>query len=118
MNQVIRAATLALGLAMTSATAVLAQAAPGPVIRTVLAENERFLVVQVTSQPGSLMPWHSHKAHTIYAVTDVNFKIEEEGKAPFLLSIKKGEARVEPAVRHQATNATDKAITMIVTEEK
>ena len=118
MLKPIRPIILCAALALSASQVAFAQAAPAPVTRTVLAENDRFIVVQVTSQPGSLMPWHSHKAHTIYAVTDVNFRIEEEGKAPSVLMIPKGEARVEPAVRHQATNPTDKVIMMIVTEEK
>lgn len=123
MNKSIRIFALSAVLSAGAASAALAQSAPvqsapAPVVKTTLAENDRYIVTQVTAQPGAEMPWHSHKAHIIYALTDVNFAIEEEGKAPSDLTLKKGQSQIEPPVRHRARNPTDKVIVMIVTEEK
>ncbi|MCL9806204.1 cupin domain-containing protein [Flavobacterium amniphilum] len=90
---------------------------PG-VTAKVLAESDKMTVTQVTFAPGAVADWHSHKAHSVYAVTDVKMKAEVKGKEPATVEVKAGEAVSLPAVKHKTTNIGEAAFTVIVTEMK
>lgn len=90
---------------------------PGVSIK-LLTENDKMTVKQVTFAPGAVADWHSHKAYTVYAVTDVKMKAEVKGKEPATMELKAGDAASSPAVKHKTTNIGITPFTVIVTEMK
>jgi beta-alanine degradation protein BauB len=90
---------------------------PG-VTAKVLSESDKMIVTQVTFAPGAVADWHSHKAHSVYAITDVKMKAEVKGKEPATVEVKAGESVSLGAVKHKTTNIGDAAFTVIVTEVK
>ena len=90
---------------------------PGVTLK-VLTENDKMSVTQVTFAPGAVADWHSHKAYTVYAVTDVKMKAEVKGKEAATIELKAGEAGSSPAIKHKTTNIGDVSFTVIVTEMK
>jgi beta-alanine degradation protein BauB len=90
---------------------------PG-VAKTVLVDNDRVNISEVTFAPGAVATWHSHPQYTAYAVTDVKMKVEIKGQDTAVAEVKAGQAMWSPAVTHQTTNAGMKPFTVIVTEIK
>ena len=106
---------MCLGVMITSTAN--AQKAPTTSMR-ILAENDKFMVYEFTWQPNATHEWHSHKAHTGYLLTDAKMKIEVEGQETAYPVMKKGQALIGPAGKHQVSNLTNKPVIAIVTEEK
>jgi quercetin dioxygenase-like cupin family protein len=90
---------------------------PGVTIK-VLVDNEKVNVSEVTFAPGAVATWHTHPQYTVYAVTDINMKVEVKGKETTTVEIKAGQASYSPAVEHQTTNVGTKPFTAIVSEIK
>lgn len=90
---------------------------PG-VTKKVILDNEHVNVAEVTFAPGAVADWHSHPKYTVYAITDVNLKVEIKDKEPVFANVKAGESMWSPAVTHQTSNVGKKPFTVIVTEIK
>jgi quercetin dioxygenase-like cupin family protein len=90
---------------------------PG-VTKKVLLDNEHVNVAEVTFAPGAVADFHSHPQYTVYAVTDVNLKVEFKDKEPVFADVKAGQSMYSPAVTHQTSNVGKKTFTVIVTEIK
>ena len=118
MKTTIQKVSLLLLLLVTFSNLIYSQNEIEPVTYTILSENDDFIVYMGTWQPGAIETWHPHSAHSAYALTDVEMKIEEEGKEPYIIKIKKGEAIVSPSVIHQSSNPTKIAFSLLYTEEK
>lgn len=90
---------------------------PGVTVK-VLINNDKVNVEEVTFAPGAVADWHSHPQHTVYAVNDVNMRVEVEGKEASTANLKAGQAIWSPAVTHKTTNVGKTTFTIIVTEIK
>ena len=90
----------------------------GKMYKKVLLENDHVRVMSVVFQPGDVMPWHSHPAHTAYAVTGGTIEITAKGQAPTVMEVKAGDAMYLEPVTHMAKNIGKTAISLVVTEIK
>jgi quercetin dioxygenase-like cupin family protein len=107
----------ALAPALTAAPQDKTEPWPG-VTKTVLVDNDRVNIAEVTFAPGAVATWHSHPQYTAYATTAVKLQVEIKGQPTTVADLKKGQALWSPAVTHQTTNVGKKALTLIVTEMK
>lgn len=90
---------------------------PG-VTKKVILDNEHVNVAEVTFAPGAVADWHSHPQYTVYAITDINMKVEIKDKEPVIADVKAGQSMWSPAVTHKTSNVGKKPFTVIVTEIK
>lgn len=86
--------------------------------KKVLFENEKVRVMSVVFAPGDMMPWHSHPAHTVYAVTGGKIEITAKDQAPAVIGIKSGEVLYIEPVTHMAKNIGKTTMNLVVTELK
>lgn len=90
----------------------------GKMYKKVLLENEKVRVMSVVFAPGDVMPWHSHPAHTVYAVTGGKIEITAKDQKPVVLDVKAGEAMFLEPVTHMAKNIGTTTMSLVVTEIK
>jgi beta-alanine degradation protein BauB len=90
---------------------------PGVTVK-VLTDNDKVKISEATFAPGAVADWHSHPQHTVYAITDLNLKVEMKEKEASRVEMKAGQAMWSPAVTHKITNVGKNTLTMIVTEIK
>ena len=88
------------------------------VYKSVLLENERVRVIEVSFKPGESAPTHSHPEHFVYVIAGGKLKItNSEGKV-LDAELKNGDVLWLPAETHSAVNTGDTEIRLIVNELK
>ncbi len=90
----------------------------GKMYKKVLLENDRVRVMSVVFAPGDVMPWHSHPAHTVYAITGGKIEITAKDQAPVVMDITPGEVMYLEPVTHMAKNIGKTTMNLVVTELK
>jgi quercetin dioxygenase-like cupin family protein len=97
--------------------------APGfvasPEIYKVIAENEKFRVVEVTWKPGQKDQFHSHPDNAIYYTTNCSMRSQVPGGAPQQNQRVAGTARVQgPVTSHSVENIGTTDCRLIMFEPK
>lgn len=88
------------------------------VYKTVLLDNDRVRVIEISFKPGETAPSHSHPEHFVYVIAGGKLKItNSEGKV-IDAELKNGDVLWLPAETHTATNTGDTEIKLIVNELK
>lgn len=90
----------------------------GPDIYKVVLDNARVRVMEVTFAKGASIGMHDHPDHLAYAMADGKLEISPEGKDTAVHDVKKGMALWIPAEAHQARNAGDTELRLLVVELK
>lgn len=90
----------------------------GKMYKKILFENEKVRVMSVVFAPGDVMPWHSHPAHTVYAVSGGKIEITAKDQPPVVIDIKAGEVLYIEPVTHMAKNIGKTTMNLVVTELK
>jgi quercetin dioxygenase-like cupin family protein len=89
-----------------------------PNIYKKVLENERLRVLEGTFKPGAKTGRHSHPEHLLYILTDGALVFKQEGKTPYEMTFKKGEAYSLAAQTLAAENDSDKEVRILVVELK
>ena len=90
----------------------------GPEIYKVVLDNERIRAMEVTFARRASIAMHDHPDHMAYAMSDGKLEITPEGKAKAVHDVKAGMALWIPAEAHQARNAGDTELRLLVVELK
>lgn len=90
----------------------------GPGIYTLLFENERVRVMQVTFQPGDKIAMHSHPDHVTTFVTEGTLMLTYPDGSTKEISGKPGDSFWIPAEAHAAENTGTTEVRGIVVELK
>lgn len=89
-----------------------------PEIYKVVLDNDRVRAMEVTFKKGESIVMHDHPDHMAYAMTDGKLEITPDGKDKQVFDLQKGQALWIPAESHQARNAGDSEIRLLVVELK
>lgn len=92
------------------------KAAPN-VYRTVL-DNARVRVLEANLKPGEKVPVHSHPDHLFYALSEGTLVLKPQGRTPYEMTLKTGEALFLPAQTRAAENDGDKTVRALIVEFK
>jgi quercetin dioxygenase-like cupin family protein len=92
--------------------------ATAPAVYKKVLENERMRVLEGTFKPGAKTGRHSHPEHLLYILTDGALVFRQEGKTPYEMTFKKGEAYSLAAQTLVAENDSDKEVRVLVVELK
>jgi quercetin dioxygenase-like cupin family protein len=75
-----------------------------PNVYTVIFENERVRLLQVTMAPGATSAQHSHPDYLVYALSDATVRLADESGQAGEVLIKKGDVLWRDAEVHSAEN--------------
>ena len=110
--------------ALCFAGSALAQAVPpgfvaSPDIYKVIAENDKYRVIEVTWKPGQKDLAHSHPDAAVYYLTNCTLRNQFPGRAPMEGSPIPGTARVQgPIASHTVENIGSTDCRLIMFEPK
>ncbi|MBN8919612.1 MAG: hypothetical protein J0H62_02695, partial [Rhizobiales bacterium] len=69
-------------------------------------------------KPGGKVGLHAHPEHLLYLLTDATLAIAQQGKTPYEMTFKAGEALILPAQIQSTENTGDKSVRALVVEIK
>lgn len=92
------------------------QAIAGAVVASLL-DNDRVRVFEVSLKPGVKVPSPAHPAHLMYMLTEGTLVFSEDGKRPYEMIFKAGEAVWVPA-QARAQNESEKEVRALIVEVK
>jgi hypothetical protein len=110
--------------ALAAAPLALAEDAPAcyiasPNVYKLVHEDDKFLVIEATWQPGQKDNMHSHFPTAIYWITDCQLTAEIPGGKRIEGTQKAGTSRIQPAVSaHFATNMGTNTCKALLVERK
>jgi quercetin dioxygenase-like cupin family protein len=86
--------------------------------RDILFVRDGVRVSDLELQPGGVVPQHHHSGpHLVVAVTDVDFRSDNQGKAPSHIQLKAGDVAWYPAgATHSQTNISKQNAKLITVE--
>ena len=87
----------------------------GPDIYKLKLSEKGVRVFEVSFKPKQKIAPHSHPDHIVYALTNGQITITEEGKEGKTMDVKAGDAMYLPAQTHHAENG-NKALKLLVVE--
>jgi quercetin dioxygenase-like cupin family protein len=83
-----------------------------------LIENAHMRVLEANLKPGAKIALHSHPEHLLYLLTDGTLVIKIQGKTPYEMTFKVGDAFLLPAQTRATENNGEKPVRMLVVELK
>jgi quercetin dioxygenase-like cupin family protein len=92
------------------------KSAPGAVAP--LLENDRVRVFEMHFKPGEKLSARAHTPHLMYMLTDGTLVFSEDGKRPYEMIFRAGEAVWVPAQARAAENGSEKEVRALVVEVK
>jgi beta-alanine degradation protein BauB len=108
------AALAALPLAACAQDAVAA----APNIYKKLLENDRMRVIEGTFKPGAKAARHSVPEHLLYILTDGALVFKQDGKTPYEMTFKRGDAYAVAPQTLAAENDGDQEVRILIVELK
>jgi quercetin dioxygenase-like cupin family protein len=106
-----------LGLLATAPAAAQEQkTTPGEIAKPLL-DNDRVRVLELNIRPGVKRPAGTHPPHLMYLLTDGTLVFSEEGKRPYEMIFRAGEAVWVPA-QARAENESEKEVRAVIVEVK
>lgn len=115
---------IACGVALFYASIAYTQEPPeshvaSPEIYKVLAEDEKFRIIEATWKPGQRDVLHSHPTAYQYHVNDCSMRITMADGSSRVANPKRGTSRIaEPVVSHYAENVGASDCTIVFFEPK
>jgi hypothetical protein len=115
---------MACGIALFHASVAYAQEVPeshvaSPEIYKILAEDEKFRIIEATWRPGQRDVWHSHPTAYQYHVNDCAIRITMRDGSSRVANPKSGTSRIaEPVESHFAENIGTSDCTIVFFEPK
>jgi quercetin dioxygenase-like cupin family protein len=111
-------AFLAAAFAVVS-SAVLAQGMkPAGDVAKLLLDNPSVRVTEIELAPGAKLPTGTQQSRLMYMLTDGALVFTEEGKRPYEMIFKTGEAVWVPAQARAAENSSDQDVRALIVEVK
>jgi quercetin dioxygenase-like cupin family protein len=83
-----------------------------------LLDNSRVHVSEIQLKPGGTMTLPNHPDQLAYLLTDASLLFKRDGRTPYQLDFKAGEATLLPADSTHAHNEGDKEVRAILVEIK
>lgn len=112
-------AYLAAAFAVVIPSAALAQGAkPAGDIAKLLLDNPNVRVTEIDLPPGGKLPAATQQSHLMYMLTDGAFVFVEDGKRPYEMIFKTGEAIWVPAQARVTENSSDQDVRALIVEVK
>ena len=92
--------------------------AVAPTIYKKVLENERMRVLEGTFKPGAKSPKHTHPEHLLYILSDGALVFKQDGKTPYEMTFKRGDAFSLAAQTVTAENDGNQEVRILVVEFK
>jgi quercetin dioxygenase-like cupin family protein len=89
-----------------------------PDIYRKLVENNHMRVLEATLKPGAKVGLHTHPEHLLYVLSDGTLVIKIQGKTPYEMTFKAGDAFLLPAQTRATENSGNKTVRVLVVELK
>lgn len=120
MQKIVGTVLTALVLAMSGLATANAQdpLKVAPETYKKLTENNQIRVLEAQFKPGAKTAMHSHPERLFYLLTPGTLVIDREGKTPYEMNFKAGEALVLPAQTLATENNGDKTVRALIVELK
>lgn len=83
-----------------------------------LLDNDRVRAFEMSFRPGAKLPAQAHPPRLMYMLTEGALVFSEEGKRPYEMIFKAGEAVWVPAQAHTAENSGDQEVRALIVEVK